>query len=366
VIALAGVFDYSGEEDFFAGFIESIGSFMGGTPDQVPDNWAAASAITWVKGNEPPFLLVHGEADTNVTAHQSEKFAAALETVGSEAELVLLPGIDHYNSVTDRKVFEAMQSFLEQLETTDTSNTAADTDSSFEGVRVTFISTAGFLITVGDQRILIDAIYQGYPGGVLKPILEGQPPFDGVDLILATHEHLDHFDPELVLQYLQNNPETEFASTQNAVEAILALDSSMRTRLTTIDLNVGEQEQRAVADINLEAMYLSHGMPGIQNLGYILTIDDITIFHTGDMDPSSVSISDLQDYGLPEKQLDIAFIPEFLFVIEEFHAHILEGIPAEYLIPMDFGYEPLPPEIDNIFPNMIIFRETYENWELPK
>jgi L-ascorbate metabolism protein UlaG (beta-lactamase superfamily) len=219
---------------------------------------------------------------------------------------------------------------------------------------------------VGDQRILIDAIYQGYPGGVLKPILEGQPPFDGVDLILATHEHLDHFDSELVLQYLQNNPDTEFASTPNAVEAILALDSSLLTRLTAIDLNAGEQEQLTIADINLEAMYLSHGIPGIQNLGYILTIDGITIFHTGDMDPSSVSVSDLQSYGLPEKQLDIAFIPEFLFVLDEFHAHILEGIPAEYLIPMHFGYEPLPPEVDNIFPNMIIFQETYENWELPK
>ena len=119
VITLAGVFDYSEEADFFDGFIESIRPFMGGTAAQVPENWAAASAITWVQGDEPPFLLVHGEVDTNVAPHQSEKFAAALDAVGADVELVLLPGIDHYNSVTDRKVFEAMASYLARLEKAD-------------------------------------------------------------------------------------------------------------------------------------------------------------------------------------------------------------------------------------------------------
>jgi dipeptidyl aminopeptidase/acylaminoacyl peptidase len=122
VITLAGVFDYSEEADFFDGFIESIRGFMGGTPEQAPENWAAASAITWVQGEEPPFLLVHGEADTNVAPHQSEKFAAALEEAGADVELVLLPGINHYTSVTDRKVFEAMASYLARLEKADRLN----------------------------------------------------------------------------------------------------------------------------------------------------------------------------------------------------------------------------------------------------
>jgi acetyl esterase/lipase len=119
VIALAGVFDYSEEGDFFGGFIHNISDFMGGTPEQVPGNWADASAITWVKGDEPPFLLVHGTEDTNVAPHQSEKFTAALEEAEGEVELVLLPGVDHYTSVTDPQVFAAVQSFLEGLEQAD-------------------------------------------------------------------------------------------------------------------------------------------------------------------------------------------------------------------------------------------------------
>jgi acetyl esterase/lipase len=116
VITLAGVFDYSEEEDFFYGFLNAVSDFMGGSPDQVPENWAAASAITWVEEDEPPFLLVHGEADTNVAAHQSEKFAGILDAAGTDVELVLIPGVNHSSSVTDRRVFDAMQVFLELLE----------------------------------------------------------------------------------------------------------------------------------------------------------------------------------------------------------------------------------------------------------
>jgi L-ascorbate metabolism protein UlaG (beta-lactamase superfamily) len=237
-------------------------------------------------------------------------------------------------------------------------------ESTFGGVRVTFITNAGFLITVGDTRILIDAIYQGYPGGVLKPILDSQPPFDGVDLILVTHEHHDHFDPELVLQYLQRNPETVFISTPNSVNAILDLDSRMGARLTSIDLQSGDREQLTISDIGLEIIHISHGVPGLLNLGYIITINDVTLFHTGDIDPTVVSISDLQSYGLPEKQIDIGFVPEFLFTEEEFRNHITEGIQARHLIPMHFGMQP-PFDLESVFPNIHLFQQPYESWAMP-
>ena len=121
VIGLAGVYDYSEEDDFFGGFIHSIGDFMGGSREQVPENWAAASAITWVRAGAPPFLLVHGTADTNVDADQSRKFASALEVDGTDVEVVLLTDVNHSTSVTDVRVFEEMQSFLDGLEKRNTS-----------------------------------------------------------------------------------------------------------------------------------------------------------------------------------------------------------------------------------------------------
>jgi L-ascorbate metabolism protein UlaG (beta-lactamase superfamily) len=248
---------------------------------------------------------------------------------------------------------------------TEASTARTITKNTFYDVSVTFIFNAGFLITVGDQRVLIDAIYEGYPEGTLKPILDLQSPFDGVDLILATHEHRDHFDPKLVLRYLQNNPETVFASNPNAVNAILTLDSSMEPRLTAIELKTGESEQLALADINIEGLYLSHGEIGIINIGYIITLGEVTFFHMGDMDPREVSVSDLQAYGLPGKQIDIAFVQEFLLVNEEFHAHILEGIQPSYPIPMHFAIQP-PSGLESIFPTIITLQEPYECWVMPK
>jgi L-ascorbate metabolism protein UlaG (beta-lactamase superfamily) len=237
-------------------------------------------------------------------------------------------------------------------------------ESTTDGVRVNYIYNEGFLITVGEKRILIDTIYHGYPGGVLKPILESQPPFDNVDLILATHEHHDHFDPELVLQYLQNNPDTLFASTPNAVNAILILDNTVRPRLTAIELEAGESIPLTLASINLEAIHLDHGMPGILNLGFIITFDEATLLHIGDMDPTEVSVSDLRAYGLPSKQIDIAFVHDWLITEEEFNAHITKGIQARFLIPMHFGMQP-PTQFESTFPTMTILQEAYESWVLP-
>ena len=102
--------------------------------------------------------------------------------------------------------------------------------STYDGVRVTHVFNTGYLITVGDKRILIDALYLGHPEGILKPVVYAQPPFDGVDLILATHEHHDHFSPELVGRYMKENPQTLFVSTGSAVDQLIALDGDLRDR----------------------------------------------------------------------------------------------------------------------------------------
>jgi hypothetical protein len=71
-------------------------------------------------------------------------------------------------------------------------------------VEITYSNNAGFLITDADHKILIDAHYKGnactpsMPTRILKQIVAGESPFDGIDLILVTHNHTSHFDAELV------------------------------------------------------------------------------------------------------------------------------------------------------------------------
>jgi L-ascorbate metabolism protein UlaG (beta-lactamase superfamily) len=184
-------------------------------------------------------------------------------------------------------------------------------------------------------------------------------------LVLATHIHSDHFSAELVLSYLKDNPETVFISTQSAVEAVLALDSTARDRLIPIQIGKRETERIMIKDIDLEAIYLSHGIPGLLNLGFIITVDGIRLFHTGDIDPAYVSVAELQAYGLPAKQIDIAFVIDTLVIEEEYHDHVLKGIQPQHIIPMHFSVHLPPTGIESVFPNAFIFQEPYQSWVMP-
>jgi acetyl esterase/lipase len=55
----------------------------------------AASPISHVHKQAPPFLVMHGEADPLVPPGQSEAFHAALSAVGAASQFVVLPGALH-------------------------------------------------------------------------------------------------------------------------------------------------------------------------------------------------------------------------------------------------------------------------------
>ncbi len=58
----------------------------------MPDRYALASPVARLPIGVP-VVCVHGTADVNVPIRQSERFVAA---AGEEAELVTLPGVDHF------------------------------------------------------------------------------------------------------------------------------------------------------------------------------------------------------------------------------------------------------------------------------
>ena len=69
---------------------------------------------------------------------------------------------------------------------------------------------------------------------------------DNVDLILATHNHADHFDPIAVGRHLRANPEARFVSTKQAVKSLRdrvedfeAIADDL-TNISTMDATDGE------------------------------------------------------------------------------------------------------------------------------
>ncbi|WP_194899648.1 alpha/beta hydrolase [Catenulispora pinisilvae] len=66
----------------------------GATPGY-PDRARAASPVHQVHAAAPPFLLMHGVADSGVPYSESENLAAALRAVGVRADLVPVEGAGH-------------------------------------------------------------------------------------------------------------------------------------------------------------------------------------------------------------------------------------------------------------------------------
>ena len=86
---LAGVIGLSGPYDFVIdGKLEEIF----GPRSQWPD----AMAVRFVDGDEPPFLLIHGDGDRTVDVGNSRKLDFALRRKGVDSTLEVLSGGNHF------------------------------------------------------------------------------------------------------------------------------------------------------------------------------------------------------------------------------------------------------------------------------
>ncbi|MEV8567292.1 alpha/beta hydrolase [Streptomyces sp. NPDC051322] len=82
-------------------------ALLGAAPVTVPERARAASPLALVRAGAPPFLLVHGEADSMVARSHGESLAAALEEAGTPVELWTVPDADHgWYGLPDARVEE--------------------------------------------------------------------------------------------------------------------------------------------------------------------------------------------------------------------------------------------------------------------
>ena len=242
----------------------------------------------------------------------------------------------------------------------------------YRDVRVTYVGNSGFLITVGDKKVLIDAMFEGFPPGYELPLavqsslVNAETPFDQVDLILATHDHADHFSAEMVRQHMQNNPKAVFISTTQATSQL----ADFGDRVIAVDPVAGAPVNAEANGIQVEAIYLSHGTPSsgsteIFNNGYFITINGTKVFHTGD----NAALRDVVQYNLSEQDIDLAFVPHFFLLNSASRSILANDIMAIYVFPIHYQYT--EPEYNREvvkfnYPDAIVFNMELESWFMPR
>lgn len=73
----------------------AIEALIGGPIAEHKETAIAASPMTYISKDDPPFLIIHGEQDATVPVSQSELFAAALKAAGIDVTLKVVAGRGH-------------------------------------------------------------------------------------------------------------------------------------------------------------------------------------------------------------------------------------------------------------------------------
>jgi acetyl esterase/lipase len=96
VISNSGIYDlkdWHKNGNFLARF--SLNTFLGGTPDKVPEMYVKGSPQTYVRGDRAPFLLTCGSKDDLVPSKQSERMEKRLKAAGADVQLITFVGAGH-------------------------------------------------------------------------------------------------------------------------------------------------------------------------------------------------------------------------------------------------------------------------------
>ena len=181
---------------------------------------------------------------------------------------------------------------------------------------VTYIANSGFLVESDSKSIIIDALFkQGWDNyliptdTIVSDIIKKQDPFEKAKLMLVTHNHGDHFDPGMVADYLLNNEENILIGSPNVSNAVLQHPEYKKIGRQVVQLDKLNREKNdtTIHGIRVRSFFLQHdARPQIENVGYLIEMDNLKVFHSGDYNGSE--LVDFEKLQLQNENIDLAFL----------------------------------------------------------
>ena len=87
---------------------------LGANPQQLPDQYAVASPLTYVRIDAPPTLTIHGELDTEVPLKQAYLLDAKMKEIGASHTLIIKKNVGHVNFTIDPEVLDFFDKYLKE------------------------------------------------------------------------------------------------------------------------------------------------------------------------------------------------------------------------------------------------------------
>lgn len=222
-----------------------------------------------------------------------------------------------------------------------------------KAINVTYIANCGFLVEYGNKQILIDVLinsgYNSYlipTDSTVSKIMNGQEPFNRSNILLVTHNHPDHFDTQKATKYLNNNSKNTIIAPSLVINSIRNQNNIKIPDRQLIEIPETNQQgfDTVVYGIRIKSYFLQHdNRPEIQNVGYVIEIDGIKVFHSGDNTGANTSEFELMQ--LQNKSIDVALLNYYGFwnSIEE------RNFTKSHINPKNIVLMHIPPkEIENV------------------
>lgn len=215
-------------------------------------------------------------------------------------------------------------------------------------IELRYLGNEGFLISAGETKVLVDALYgdglDGYPvvpSGVRRRAEAAAGEFSGVDVVLASHRHADHFDAPAVARHLAANPGALFASSEEAARLLREHAPELaEQRIRGFWPAEGERATFETEGIRVSAIRMHHGRAPAQNVGFLVEIGGLSLLHVGD---SEVSPEEVGSLPLAEDEVDVLMVP-FWYLSSAQRRPALEALGARHVVAMHLPAADAPPE----------------------
>ncbi|MDD4492248.1 MAG: MBL fold metallo-hydrolase [Bacteroidales bacterium] len=255
--------------------------------------------------------------------------------------------------------------------------------------KITYIANEGFLIKADDKKILIDALFGGFdgnwcdkPNDDTKSKLErAVSPFDNVDIIAISHKHQDHFNPEMVIKHIINNPKCIVVCPKQADSLLKSYSNYViiKNNIIAITPPINRDTSLKFKNINIRILRLEHSHyyiqdeitglkinkhENIENIGFVINVGGIKVFHCGDANPWKEE--EYRVFNLKKERVDVALL-ENLFMNDSQTKEILNN----YINPKKIILMHLEPNnshkfkeeassLKKTFPGVYIFKKSME------
>ena len=150
-----------------------------------------------------------------------------------------------------------------------------------QSMRITHLGHACLLVETGGQRVLID------PGSFSPGIVD----VTALDVILVTHQHVDHVDLQRLPTVLEANPQARLYAEPQAAAVMAEVGIAAEHTVAGETLTFGPVR---ITPVGEKHALINEALPRIGNLGVVLRSEGApSLFHPGDAydaEPGQVDI----------------------------------------------------------------------------